>query len=144
MAARYYTKTQGTQLNNHLPCHLSQPTHLGTQPKATLGMNRQLTIYNRNIQQTMVPVDRMVSEEQIFQLMDSFESFEYPTSPVFRSSLLVFKLIRYFKKRANLIAQKPLCGQLSKKSFKKRKKVTNLFQNLAKKKRFLILHQNAG
>ena len=101
MAARYYTKTQGTQLNNHLPCHLSQPTHLGTQPKATLGMNRQLTIYNRNIQQTMVPVDRMVSEEQIFQLMDSFGPFEYPTSSVFRSSLLVFKLIRDFKKRVN-------------------------------------------
>ena len=141
MAARYYTKTQGTQLNNHLPCHLSQPTHLGTQPKATLGMNRQLTIYNRNIQQTMVPVDRMVSEEQIFQLMDSFEPFEYPTCPVFRSSLLVFKLIRYFKKRANLIAQKPLCGQLSKKNLQKSNKFASKF---SKKTGFFSLHQNAG
>ena len=42
----YYTKTQITEINNHLPCHLSQPTRLGAYPKTTTGTNREPTIYN--------------------------------------------------------------------------------------------------
>ena len=41
----YYTKTRITSIKNHLPCHLSQPTHLGTQPKTATGTDREPTIY---------------------------------------------------------------------------------------------------
>ena len=32
------------KINNHLPRHLSQPTHLGTYPKTTTGTDRGPTI----------------------------------------------------------------------------------------------------
>ena len=41
----YFTKTQITQINNHLPGHLSQPNHLGTLSKTSTGTDRELTIY---------------------------------------------------------------------------------------------------
>ena len=33
------------KIYNHLPRHLSQPTHLGTQPKNTTGTDREWTLY---------------------------------------------------------------------------------------------------
>ena len=40
-----YTKTQSTQMNRHLSYNLSQTIHLGTQPKTTMGKDREPTIY---------------------------------------------------------------------------------------------------
>ena len=41
----FYTKTQSTQINQHVSHHLSQTFHLGTYLKTTMGTNRELTIY---------------------------------------------------------------------------------------------------
>ena len=41
----YYTRTQSFPVKQHLPCHWSQSNHLVYQPKTTMWLDRELTIY---------------------------------------------------------------------------------------------------
>ena len=49
----YYTKTQSTQINQHLSCTLTQTTHLGSQPETTTGTQKEQTM--QDILKTLTP-----------------------------------------------------------------------------------------
>ena len=49
----YYTKTQSTQINQHLSCTLPQTTHLGSQPETTTGTQKEQTM--QDILKTLTP-----------------------------------------------------------------------------------------
>ena len=58
--SRSKVNTWNNWINHHLSHHLSQPTHLGTQPKTTTRMDRELTIHLGKIVQGQKIVSKFV------------------------------------------------------------------------------------
>ena len=42
-------------VQNHMSCHLSRPTHLGTWPKTSMGMDKESTMYHQGTQFAIGP-----------------------------------------------------------------------------------------